>query len=466
MKLLDKAKALMGFEGASRGPFSGMGELGNFYGIESYGDGWQRNLEISDFQAKNVPTVYACVMAISRAISQCYPTHKRKEANGVVSEVTNSAAYRTLRNPNSYQVTPGFLLNLVAATLFDGEAFAIASRNDRNEITSLNILPRGACSPIIDPETKAIFYSVGASPLANGGSDFIAPARDILHLRFHTPRHPLIGESPIKSAALAIGINVALSQNQAAFFNRMSRPSGVLSTDNALTREQMMTLRSAFEEQSKKWASGGIPILSSGLKFQQLSISSQDAQLVEAQRMSLQEICRCFGVPPAMIGDMSNATLSNAESMIHSFMSISLGSYLEHIERAFDRLFALPNNESIELDTSALLRTDFAARIDGLTKAIQGGLMTPDEARAKEGMSPVDGGGVAYLQRQMTPIDKIGDVLDAEIKAKETPPPAPAAPSVSDNHDNEKPEAPEKSVDMEVAKALIENIFTKARQNA
>jgi hypothetical protein len=169
-------------------------------------------------------------------------------------------------------------------------------------------------------------------------------------------------------------------------------------------------------------------------------------------------------VPPAMIGDMSNATLSNAESMIHSFMSISLGSYLEHIERAFDRLFALPNNENIELDTSALLRTDFAARIDGLTKAIQGGLMTPDEARAKEGMSPVEGGDVAYLQRQMTPIDKIGEVLDSEIKAKETPKPVPNAAPVADNPP--KQTEPEKAIDMDVAKSLIENIFTKARQNA
>jgi HK97 family phage portal protein len=462
MKLLDKAKALFGFEGAARGPFNGMGELGGFYGIEPYGDGWQRNLEIDRFEAKNVPAVYACVMAISRAISQCYPVHRRLGDNGSVVTVETSAAYRTLRNPNSYQVTPGFLLNLVATALFDGESFALGRRNDRNEIVELHILPRGGCSPIVDPDTKTIFYSVGASPLVDGGADFVVPARDVLHLRFHTPRHPLIGESPIRAAALAIGINVALSQNQAAFFNRMNRPSGVLSTDATLTREQMVTLRAAFEEQSKKWAAGGMPILSSGLKFQALGVTSQDAQLVEAQRMSLQDICRCFGVPPAMIGEMSQATLSNAESMIHSFMSISLGSYLEHIERAFDRLFGLPNTEFIELDTSALLRTDFAGRIDGLTKAIQGGLITPDEARAREGMGPVDGGAVAYMQRQMTPIDKISEILEAEIKAKETPAPPPVAP-------DPKPEnlpPPVKTVDLEVAKALIQNLITRARENA
>jgi HK97 family phage portal protein len=208
-------------------------------------------------------------------------------------------------------------------------------------------------------------------------------------------------------------VNVALSQNQAAFFSRMNRPSGILSTDQVLNQEQSARLRAAFDEQSKKWAAGGMPILGGGLKFQPLSINSQDAQLVEAQRMSLEDIARVFGVPPPLIGDLSHATLNNSETLIQHFLSMSLGSYLEHIERSLDRLFGLNNSEYIELDTAALLRTDFAGRVDGLTKAVQGGLMTPSEARAREGLPPIKGGDVAYMQRQMTPIDKIGDLLKA-----------------------------------------------------
>jgi HK97 family phage portal protein len=459
MKLFDRAKSLLGFEGSARGPFNGMGELGGFYGIESLGDGWQRNLEIDTFSARRVPGVYACVMAISRAVSQCYPAHIRL-IDGTHERVKTSAAYRVLRNPNSYQASPDFLLNLVAAALFDGESFAVATRNDRYEIDSLHLLPRGACAVRVDEDTRAIYYSIGSSPLAPGGVDYVAPARDVLHLRFHTPRHPLIGESPIRAAALAIGINVALSQNQAAFFSRMNRPSGILSTDQTMNADQAARLRAAFDEQSKKWAAGGMPILGGGLKFQALSISSQDAQLVEAQRMSLEDICRVFGVPPPMVGDLSHATLSNAESLIQNFLSMSLGSYLEHIERSFDRLFGLGNNEFIELDTAALLRTDFAGRVDGLTKAVQGGLMTPDEARAREGLSRIDGGDVAYLQRQMVPIDKINDLLEAEAARAAAPAPAPGQPKAEDPEPQDTPDAEEqleegKGLDVEVAKALL-----------
>lgn len=460
MGFLDRVKALIGAEGSHRGPFRGMGELGNFYNIEPIGDGWQRNLDVTGYGMRHVPAVYACIMVIARSISQCYPKHIRV-ADNRFEEVLNSAAYRVLKNPNNYQTTPDFLLNMVATALFEGEAYAVATRNDRNEINALHPLPRGTCSPLVDDETREVFYAVGSSPLAPGGTDYIAPQRDVLAIRFHTPRHPLIGESPIKAAALAVGINVALSRSQAAFFSNMNRPSGIISTDQTLNREQMASLRAAFEDQAKGMSQGRIPVLAGGLKFQPMSISSQDAQLVEAQRMSLEDICRVFGVPPPLVGDLAHATLNNAETLVQHFLSMSLGSYLEHIERAFDRLFALDGGrEYVELDTSALLRTDFAGRVDGLTKAVQGGLFTPNEARSREGLGPIGGGDTAYLQRQMVPVDQIGELLDAEAARASQPPPAPEpAPAPQE-------EPVKELVDTEITKALIYQRFSTKRAAA
>ena len=417
-RFVNAIKSLIGTEGSWRGAFSGQSELGNSFTIDPLGDGWQNNLNVGKEDAKRVPAVYSCVMLIARAIAQCYPQHI-KTKNGEFTKITNSSAHRVLRNPNAYQQSPDFLLNLIATSLFEGEAFCLATRNDRGEISSLNLLPPKVCSPLVDDETKEIFYSVGSSPLADGGSDFIAPARDVLHLRFHTPRHPLIGESPIKASALAININVALSKTQATFFNQMSRPSGVISYEGTpdrpfLTSDQMESLKQAWANASQQMNAGGVPILGAKMKFQPLAISSQDAQLIEAQSMSIADIGRVFGVPSPLINDLANATLNNSESLMRSFMAMSLGSYIEHIERSFDRLFNLGNDEKIELNTSALLRTDFSGRIDGLSKAVQGGIMTPNEARAMESLGKTQGGDSAFLQKQMIPIDEIKELLERE----------------------------------------------------
>ena len=83
---------------------------------------------------------------------------------------------------------------------------------------------------------------------------------------------------------VTVSVNVSLAGNQAAFFANMNRPSGVLSTDEKLKRDELATLREAFDARSKDINAGGLPILSHGLKFQPMHITSQDAQLIEAQR--------------------------------------------------------------------------------------------------------------------------------------------------------------------------------------
>ena len=461
-RFINAIKALVKPEGSWRGSFSGIGELGNSFTLDPLEDGWSRNLEVDKNMSKRVPAVYASVMLISRAIAQCYPNHIRTK-NGEFKKITNSAAYRVLKNPNSYQQTPDFLLNLIATALFEGEAFCVTTRNDRNEISSIHLLPPGSCSPLIDDESKEIFYSVGESPLAPGGSDYVVPARDVLHLRFHTPRHPLIGESPIKSAALAININVALSKSQAAFFNQMSRPSGVISYEGTpdrpfLDQKQMESLKMAWANASQQMNQGKVPILGANMKYQPLSVSSQDAQLIEAQNMSIADIGRVFGVPSPLINDLANATLNNSEALMRSFLAMSLGSYIEHIERSFDRLFNLGVDESVQLDTAALLRTDFQGRIDGLAKAVQGGVMTPNEARAMESLSGIDGGDSAFLQKQMIPIDEIKELLERERQNAQTQN-VPEPPVEEDVQNNISPE---------YAKLLIQDLIKtkKAASNA
>lgn len=402
MSFLTRIKGLFAGEGEPRGPFYGQGELGNWFELGGIEDGFQRNLTLPHLDAKKIPAAYASVMANARAVSQCKPLHKRKDSTGRSEVVMTSAASRLFQRPNSYETWPQFILNSVAQMFFDGESFAIASRNARGEVIRLDRMDSRTCSPYVTE--GELFYSVGQNPFVAEQIDYLVPARDVLHLRQYCPRHVLMGESPIKAAAMAAGINVSLSASQAAFFSQMSRPSGVLSTETVLNKDQLESLRQAWYKQSQKIAQGHVPILSGGLKWQQLSISSQDAQLIEAQRLSIEEIARVYGVPLPVIGDMTSSTLNNVEQLISLWLSISLGSLLENIEQSFVKLFDMPVNESVDFDVTGLLRTDFQARIDGLTKAIQGGLYTPNEARAREGLHPVENGEEPIVQAQMVPL--------------------------------------------------------------
>jgi len=454
MTLVERIKSWWGgVEGSYRGPAVGFSHWGNPFLI-SMGDGYQQGVALDARSAQLVPIAYACVMATARAVATCPPSHKVIEPGDKVVVSRTSPASRVLRRPNAYQTWPQFIFNCVAIELFHGEAFVLIVRDDRYAVRELHLMPPGSCSPHVDQQSGAVFYAIGENPMLASGIDLMAPARDVMHLRQYTPRHPLIGESPICAAMLALGVNVALAGNQAAFFRNMNRPSGILSTDQILTRDQMQQLRVAFDEQAAGLNAGKIPVLSAGLKFSQMAISSQDAQLVDAQRMSIEDVARCYGVPLPVVGDLSKATLTNVESLINFWLATGLSSFMENLERSFDAAFGLSASEYIELDERALLRMDYKLRIEALTKAIQGGVMSPNEARIAEGLPPVEGGDTVFLQQQMVSIDLLEELHAATIKSRTAPPPAPAAPA--------EPADDDEVVDDEQAAALPDPEITRA----
>lgn len=402
MSFLTKVKSLWGAEGSARGPFYERGENGGWYELGPIEDGYQRNLDMPSGNGRQIPAAYASVMANARAMSQCPPQHLRKLADGKTEIVESSPAANIFRSPNPYETFSQFILNMIAQQGFDGNAYALVTRDDVGRVLRLDRLDTGTCQPYIDD--GELYYSVGNQPFIADGIQYLVPAREVLHLRVLTPRHVLIGESPIKAAALAAGVNVALARSQAVFFSQMSRPSGVLSSDMPLNKDQLASLREAWSQQSQRMAQGHVPILSGNLKFQPMGITSQDAQLMEAQRFSVEQIAMCYGVPLPVIGDLSNSTLSNAETLVSLWLSISLGSLLENVEQSLTKTFELPASDRINFDVAGLLRTDFLTRIDGLTRAVQGGLFSPNEARAREGLHPVEDGDRVIVQQQMVPL--------------------------------------------------------------
>jgi HK97 family phage portal protein len=377
--------------------------------------------------------VEACISAYAQTIAMCPGDHWRANDKGGRNRVTNSALSRVLRHPNAYQSISDFMLNAVRNLYMDGNAYALALRNARFEITELHLMNPYMSFPRVAAEGE-IFYHLGGNDVIGRqiGEQFIVPARDVLHVRLHCSNRrpfPLIGQSPIEAAMADIGINDAISQQQMQFYRNQARPSAVLMTELPLDKDQTMALRDRWDDQSRGINQGLTPILTHGLKVEPWGVPGKDSALADMAKLSAEHIALVFRVPLQILG-MGGTSFRSTEAMMQFWVATGLGFALNHIEEAFGLVFALEGqpDEYVEFSTDALMRSAMKDRIEALARGVQGGIYSPNEARNKEGLDDVKAGDEPRVQQQVVPLSAAEQIAKpaAPGGTGPHPPPAPA----------------------------------------
>lgn len=380
--------------------------------------------------------VEACVSAYSQTFATCPGDHwiasKNAAGNntGGRERITSSALSRLLRQPNDYQSMSDLMLNLGRTLYTNGEAFGIGLRNGRVEISELHWMRNGY--PVI-AEDGSIFYQLSGNEIVERRYDLSLPipARDVLHVRLHTPRHPLKGVSPIVAVALERQMAGAALSQQIAFYLNQARPSFILETDKELSKSQADDLRDRWDKQTQGEKAGGTPILSWGLKARPITMGAGDARLAEMLKLTNENIALAFRIPQQILGIGDKATWASTEALMSSWKALSLGFGFNHIEQAFDRLFGLRGypDEYVEFDTNMLLRSSFKERIEALSAGTRR-LYTINEARGLEGLPAVPGGDEIRVQQQDVPLSWV-----------ESQPQMPALPPPKAANDGERADA-------------------------
>jgi HK97 family phage portal protein len=379
-----------------------------------------RHKDLTRFSA-----VYSCVNIISTDVAKLPARVYRDMPNGGFEQVPNHYLARLMRNPNQYQTRMDFITQLITSVLMRGNSYVYFTYDNRNVPTAMYVLDPDSTFPLVDRSTGEVYYSVGQNDLAQLENNLTVPARFIMHHRLMTFKSPLCGVTPLYAAATSALAGLSIQDQQASFFNNQARPSGMLTTEEVLDEDVIARLRMQWENNYSAKGSnyGGTAVLEQGLTWTPLTMSAMDAQIIEQLKFDVQDVASAFRVPTFLLGDLERATYKNAETLFRVYLSTSLSYYVEGLENRFNTFFGLENqNLRLNFDTDQFLRTDFETRMNGLKNAIQGGIYTPNEARRTEGLSQVEGGDSVYLQQQMAPIDKLGDLLDSQIQNNTKPP--------------------------------------------
>jgi HK97 family phage portal protein len=347
---------------------------------------------------------WACVNLLAGTIASLplmvYRTDQRSGARTVARE---HPLYRVLHDsPNFDQTAVDFWEHGCAAVELQGNFHARIART-------------GARVEALSP----IYAQVTARRLPNGeiryswsenGKSFDEPSERVFHVRGFGG-DPLSGLSTLTYGRHTFSLAKAIDRAAGSTFSNGLRPSGVLTFASWLTAEQRSIAQDLLVEKFVGAVNAGRPlVLEGGTKWEQLTITPEDAQMLQSRGFSVEDICRFFGVPPFMVGHTEKSTSwgTGLEQQTLGFQKFTLRRRLKRIEQAAEKQLLTPADRAegltIEFNLEGLLRGDSAARASFYREGLTNGWMTINEVRALENLPPVAGGDVPRMQSQNIPI--------------------------------------------------------------
>ena len=242
------------------------------------------------------------------------------------------------------------------------------------------------------------------------GNVAVLSADNVLHLK--GLGNGTTGLSKLQYMRPTTNESVKAQQSASSIFGSGGKPTGLLMIDRVLKPEQREALRDRFAGM----ATGNISrlfVLEADLKYQQLSISPEDQQLLATRRFSVEEICRWLDVPPVLVHHYDGVTYNGSSATIDSWYKTTIRPLLVSIEQAVTKRVMTPRQRAtmkVEFSFEALLRGDPAARSTFYSTALQNGYMTRNEVRQLENLPPDAGAGANMLtaQSNLLPLDKLG----------------------------------------------------------
>lgn len=366
---------------------------------ESFTGAWQRNISVNQEEALAFHAVYACTTLIAGDIAKLRMKLVQMSDGGVWTETTNPAYSPVLRKPNRYQTRNQFIESWVLSRLLRGNAYILKRRDARLVVNELYVLDPQRVRPLV-ADDGSVYYELDTDNMSGVTEAVIVPAREIIHDRWNTLFHPLVGVPPIYACGLAATHGLSIQNSQTKFFQNNSQPGGILTAPGRIDQETAVRLKESWDTNFGGDNAGKVSVLGDGLTYEKLSMTAEESQLIEQLRWSAETVCSTYHIPPHMIGAGPVPALGNVESLQMAYYSQAIQGAIEAMETCLDEGLGTGDKLGVEFDLSGLLRMDTATQIKALAEAVGGTIMAPNEARRELGLPPKRGGDELYAQQQ------------------------------------------------------------------
>lgn len=345
-----------------------------------------------------IPAIWECVNKITRSMSGLpVDILRRVDDDGNTERITSGPMYDLLnRQPNAYMTPADFLKTITLNYLIHGNAYVrIDKARGADYIAALTPL---------NPEQVTTEYENGRviyKYYSENDEVIKYTSADIMHWK--GIGNGLVGLSTVDFASTTLTEAVSAQDASIEIFRNKGKLNGILAAETPLlNKKQTDDFLDRFGEM--KNADLGMPLLPAGFKFQPVSLSPAETQLLSTREFIVKEFSRWFGIPYGLLtGDGGDLVeLSNY------FYETTILPMCIELEQVIQQKIIKDPDIHVKFRTSILKRMSDQTRVSMQTSYVQNGLRTRNELRREDGLGRIEGADELTAQNNLYPLDKLG----------------------------------------------------------
>lgn len=381
-----------------------------------YGGGWTRTKSgkrVDEDSAKKIATAYECEAIISDDIGmmplQVFERSELGAERVLPNGRTRNVAYLLERQPNRWMVPFVFKKTVARWMIWWGNAYIW---NPQSIYPELFILDASKTVPVFDEDGNK-WYS---TTFPNGKEDFI-PDSEMVHLMLNS-KDGLHGLSVLEYARETMGRQLAAHETQDVISGNGLKPTAALWVK---TRDLSQEARDMVRKTYLDAVETGAAIFETEKfeKFETITMKPTDAQFMEGVDATDTDIARFFKMPAHKL-NMGKQSYESNEQQEMVYLRSCLNPFLVQVEQAGQLKWIPEGNQKrmyLKWNRDALLQTDAKTRTEVLTKRIQNGMYTPNQALAIEDQNGYPEGNAHYMQSSYGRILENGSVEAKNVQA-------------------------------------------------
>lgn len=300
----------------------------------------------------------------------------------------------------------------IESVIMTGNAYFFIERDSRLNAKALHYINSDFVTPALQTDGSVKYIVAGF----NEAVDQV----NMVHLWQHIDE-TFRGISLLKYASNVLRGSKDAEDTANKFYKGGAGLNGVLKVSAPLTNDQKQEIRDSWR-QAFSSEGNGVAVLPKGIDYQPVSVSPEDAQLLESRQFTIQEIARFLNISPIKLFQLDEVSYSSMESTQLYYLQDTILPYCKMIEEEFNRKLFKPSEVGrigVSFNFTRALQTNRKDQAEYYRTLLTNGILSLNEVRGELGFTKIDSieGDTHWIQLSYA---SAKDIANGEYKKQDT----------------------------------------------